>query len=293
MVRWLPGIVAVLMLGLGAAALSVAQEEEPAEPTPSGQPEEPADGEEPDPAAFVEKWVGEVHLKKAEAEDFEILAPVGEDKPPLYAGDTVSTAEGAKLVLNFVDGTIIELGSNSELIIEKNIEGSIVVRLVRGEADITFGSDSFEFICARHTITGKDSRVQVNSPDPNTISIFGIEDGAVIENEYGHIFYLGRGQKMEAAYLEDEAVFQVTVHEFNEKGLNIEVNGEYKMIDPGVSFTIDADGVIKFAEPVPPVREGKPAVVPELPLVLEKTEDEPIENTGDLKPIYMVSPKKP
>jgi len=166
------------------------------------------------------------------------------------------------------------------------------LNLETGEADITFGSDSFEFLCARHTIKGKDSRVQVKSPDPNTISIFGIEDGAIIENEYGHIFYLGQGQKMEAAYIEDEEVFRVTVHEFNEVGLKIEVDGKRSIIDPGISFSIDSDGNIVVGEAAPPP-DKEEAPPPQLPLILEEPEDEPYEDAGDLKEIWIVSPKKP
>jgi hypothetical protein len=292
MYKLLPIITVIIALGFSATVMLLAQEGEPPEPPPSEQPDETETEEKAAPAAIIDNWQGEVLLKKTEMEDFEILAPVGEEKASLFSGDTVKTTEGATLTLTFTDGTIIELGPNSELVIEKNIEGSIVVRLIFGEADITFGSDGFEFICARHTIKGKDSRVQVKSPDRNTISIFGIEEGSTIENEYGHIFYLGQGQKMEVNFIEDEEVFQVTVHEFNEVGLKIEVDGKGKIIDPGISFTIDADGVIVVGEAAPPPVE-KPVVPPTLPLELEEPEDEPFENAGDLKEIWIVSPKKP
>jgi hypothetical protein len=277
----------LFVLTFGAATLIIAQDIEPGQPPP-------ADGEPVAQgilAGSIDSWEGEVSRKKLDGEDFETLAPEGEEKVQLFFGDTVRTAEGAGTTFTLTDGTLIELGPNSELSLERGPEGQIVAKLLQGWADVTIGSEDFAFVCARHTITGKDSRVQVRSPNADNITVFAVEDGAEVRNDFGLVTYLYQGQKIEASYLPDEEVFQVSVHEYSETLLKIEFGDEGRLINPGVSFTVDAEGNIEeFERTVVP--EKKPVVL-ELPLRLEEPKDEPFENPGDLKEIHVVSPSKP
>jgi len=274
-------------LTLGAATIIIAQENE------TGQPEAGESRPEGGTAAVgtVNAWEGEVSRRKLDTEDFEILAPAADEKSELFSGDTLRTSEGARVALTLADGTLIELGPNSELALETGPEGQTVARLLSGWADVTIGSDEFAFVCARHTITGKDSRVQVESSNADSITVFAVEDGAEVRNEFGLVTYLYQGQKMSVSYLPDQEVFQVSVHEYNETLLKIEFGDERRLINPGVSFTVDAQGNIKEFERVV-VPEKKPVVL-ELPLRLEEPKDEPFENPGDLKAIHVVSPSKP
>jgi len=305
--KWLPYVVVVFLLF--SPALVIAQDETPppadapdggAEPAdaPAEEPaeEEPAEEEPARDAASaiasIDNWQGEVLLKKTGSADFDIVAPVGDEKTALFFGDTIKTSDGASITLTLQDGTIIELGPNSELVLEQNSEGTYTARLNYGHADVTIGSDSFVFVCARHKITGEGSRFAVNSPDVNNIDIFGIEDGTVIENEYGLIIYLGQGQKMESTYLEDVSLFKVTVHEYNEVGLKVEVGGEGKLFDPGTQFTVDPELNIEIMGAVePPPSEAPEPVTP--PLEFNDAEDEPFEDAGDIQAINKVTPTKP
>jgi hypothetical protein len=273
-------------LTLGAATLIIAQESETGQPEPAeDQPAGPAEA-----AGTADTWEGEVSRKGRDSEDFEVLAPAGEEKTQVFFGDTLRTSEGAQVTFTLIDGTLIELGPDSELALERGEDGRIVARLLSGWADVTIGSDEFAFLCARHTITGKDSRVQVESRDADTITVFAIEDGAEVRNEFGLVTYLYQGQKIEASYLPDEEVFQVSVHEYNETLLKVEMGDERRLMNPGVSFTVDAQGNIgEFERKVVP--ERKPVVL-ELPLRLEEPKDEPFEDPGDLKAIHVVSPVK-
>ena len=284
MFRSFASMLVLFVLTFGAATLIIAQESE------TGQPVE---GEPGNQAAVgtVDSLEGEISRKKQDGEGFETLAPVGEEKTPLFFGDTLRTSEGARTTFTLTDGTIIELGPNSELVIEQGAEGQIVARLLSGWADVTIGSDGFAFVCAKHTITGKDSRVRVESRNADTLTVFAIEDGAEVKNDFGLITYLYQGQMIEASYLADEEVFQVSVHEYNETLLKVEFGDERRLINPGVSFTVDAQGNIQeFERAVVP--ERKPVVL-ELPLRLEEPKDEPFEDPGDLKAIHVVSPSKP
>ncbi len=287
MFRSFPLVLILFALTFGAASFIIAQEGETGPPEPA----EGAPGDQAAAAGTVDTWEGEVSRKKRNGEDFEILAPTGEEKAQLFFGDTLRTSEGARLTFTLTDGTLIELGPDSELVLEKGAEGQITARLLSGWADVTIGSDEFSFICARHTITGKDARVQVESRNADSITVFAIEDGAVVRNEFGLVTYLYQGQKVSASYLPDKEVFQVSVHEYNETLLKVEFGDEGRMMNPGVSFTVDAQGNIQeFERTVVP--EGKPVVL-ELPLRLEEPKDEPFENPGDLKAIHVVSPSKP
>jgi hypothetical protein len=287
MFRSLPPMLVLFALTLGAATLIIAQDNETGRPEPAGGLPEG----NPAAAGTVSTWEGEVSRRKLDGEDFEILAPAGEEKAGLFFGDTLRTSEGARVAFTLVDGTLIELGPNSELVLERSPEGRTTARLVSGWADVSIGSDEFALVCARHTITGKDSRVQVESKSADSITVFAVEDGAIVRNEFGLVTYLYQGQKMSASYLPDQEVFQVSVHEYNETLLKIEFGDERRLINPGVSFTVDAQGNIKEFERVV-VPEKKPVVL-ELPLRLEEPKDEPFENPGDLKAIHVVSPSKP
>jgi hypothetical protein len=125
--------------------------------------------------------------------------------------------------------------------------------------------------------------------------VFGIEDGAVIRNDYGLIIYLGQGQKVEITFLEEQELFEVVVHEYNELDLKIEVHGEGRLIEPGTVFTVDPDlniEIVGAVEEEPEIEYEAPEIPPEL-LELEEPVDEPFENAGDLESIHFVSPSKP
>lgn len=287
MSRWLPILVVLLFVGLYTAALTVAQESAPAGPEP-GEEHETPDGRTP--VAEVGEFRGEVLLKKLGSEQFESLTPEEGEKVLLSVGDSVRTSENASLVITMNDGSLIELGPNSELVIEQTPEGLLAARLISGTADVTFGSDQFAFVCERHLITGADSRVLVKTFERDSVSVFGIEDGAVVENEFGLVTYLGQGQKFEAVYFADRQVFQVTAHEYNELDLKIEVHGKGRLLEPGATVVIDPDlNIVRLGEEPEP----EPPVITEVPLELEEPEDEPFENAGDLETIHFVSPSKP
>ncbi len=303
MSRWILTLVMAALVCFGASALSLAQEDDPAgaQPTdeqPEDTPVQPADdqddeegepGEQKVVAALVDDWQGEVQLKKSGEEDFEVFAPVGEEKATVNFGDTFRTGEGATVKFTLPDGTIIELGPNSELIFEQTPEGTAVARLISGSADVEIGSENFAFVCLQYTVTGEGSRVQVAIEDENTVTFFAVEGGAEVQNEYGLVMRLDQGQKIESSYSEESGLYTVTVHEFNELPVEIEANGETTLIEPGASFTFDAEGNIEMVVEEQPPPEPITVIPPEL----EEPEDEPYENAGDLGTIHVVSPKKP
>jgi hypothetical protein len=295
MSRWILCPVVIFSLAFALAALTLAQEGEDPEQPATDETAEPEEGDAPSEAATFtsDNWRGEIYHKRAGAEEYEILAPVDEETATLHFGDAVATGEGASVTLTLVDGTVIELGPESEIVFEESPDGLIVARLIYGSADVIFGSDQFRFVCARNTISGAEGTcVRVSCPDPNTVGILGVDDTATVTNDYGLVILLDPGQHIESTYLEGEGVFQVTVNEYNEIGLRVEVGDEGKMIDPGLSFTVDSDLNFQMFGRVQETPEDE-AVVLRLPLELEKPEDEPFEDSGDLESIYVVSPIKP
>ncbi len=283
---------AILTVVLAAIVVGLAQEGEPTGPQPEGEVGEPGTGEKGEQTAAGElgAWEGEVSLKRADAEDFVIFAPAEGEKAPVFFGDTIRTSEGASVTVSLTDGTVIGLGPNSELVIERSPEGILIARLKYGYADVTIGSTDFAFVCPRHRITG-EGRLRVNAPDPNTSNFFCIEDGPVLENEFGLITYLLQGQRVDSTFIEDRRVFEIAVHEYCELDLKIEAHGEGHLMEPGSMFTVDENLKIEMFTPVEEP-EPEPVVI-SLPIFLEEARDEPYENAGDLKEIYYVSPKTP
>lgn len=299
MMKWLCHIIVVFLFLF--PILLVAQEETPErspEPADATPVEEPAEEEKPvnrnpaNAAAAVKEWTGEVLLKITGSDAFDILAPTGEEKAHLFFGDTIRTSEGASIIIILNDGSIVELGPQSELVLEQTSDGKFSVRLQYGICDVTIESDNFEFVCARHKITGANSRVIVKSPDIDNIDIFGIENGATVVNEFGLITYLGKGQKIESIYTEETGLFTVTVHEYNEIGLKIEVTGEGRMFDPGTRFTVDSNLNIEILGTIEEVAEPLDEIAP-IPMEFDVAKDEPFEDAGDIQSINKITPHKP
>lgn len=288
MARWLLGI--MLAVGLCLTAGAFAQDND----QPADEPE-PGEVAGKDLAGQVENWQGEVLLKKKGQTDFEIIAPIGEEKVLFHFGDTIKTSVGGSITLKLVDGTIIELGPNSEMVFEQVDETLVVGKLITGFADVTFGSENFKLACPTCEITGDEGRFTVDISDPLTVTIFCIDKGPFVRNDYGLVMELGDSQRIEVAFSEDTELFKVSVHEFNELDVKVHVEGkEPQFIEPGASFTVDSGGNIEIGEriEVPPPPPGEKVVL-QIQLEVEKTKDEPYENAGDLEEIHIVSPVKP